>query len=71
MFKDVGVIFIFFGLLLLIIGLLFYLLGHTGFRMPFDIVIKGKNFVFYFPIGTSILISILLTIILSFIFKSK
>jgi len=71
MFKDLGVIFIFFGLLLLMIGALFYLLGHTGFRMPFDIVIKGKNSAFYFPLGISLLISILLTLILSFIFKSK
>jgi len=36
-------------------------------RLPGDIVIKRKNFVFYFPLMTSILISVILTIILSLI----
>lgn len=71
MLKEIGVIFILFGLVLLFVGALFYFIGHAGFKMPFDIVVRGKNFVFYFPLGTSILISIILTIILSLIFKSK
>ncbi|MDD3641640.1 MAG: DUF2905 family protein, partial [Atribacterota bacterium] len=35
-----------------------------NFRLPGDILIKGKNYVFYFPLGWCILISILLTILL-------
>ena len=33
-------------------------------RLPGDIVVRGKHTVFYFPIVTSILLSILLTLIL-------
>lgn len=34
-------------------------------RLPGDIVIKRKNFTFYFPLATSVLLSIILTILLS------
>ena len=33
-------------------------------RLPGDIVIRGKNSVFYFPVMTSILLSVLLSLIL-------
>lgn len=32
-------------------------------RLPGDIVIRKKNFTFYFPLATSIVISLLITII--------
>ena len=32
-------------------------------RLPGDIVYRGKNFVFYFPLVTSLLLSILLTLV--------
>ncbi len=31
-------------------------------RLPGDIVIRGKNSVFYFPLATSLLLSVLLTL---------
>ncbi|WP_330873341.1 DUF2905 domain-containing protein [Dissulfurimicrobium hydrothermale] len=34
-------------------------------RLPGDIVIRRENFIFYFPLATSIIISIILTIIFS------
>ena len=71
MMKDMGAMFIIIGVIFIITGVLFYLIGHIGFKMPFDIVIRGKNFVFYFPVGTSILISIILTLLLSLLFRSK
>ena len=46
--------------LVITIGSRFLPLG----RMPGDIVIRRANFTFYFPIVTSILLSILLTLIL-------
>lgn len=65
-----------FGKILLIIGLIiagigsFILLGGKipwiG-QLPGDFYYKGKNFTFYFPLATSIIISIILTIILMFI----
>jgi len=33
-------------------------------RLPGDIVIRGKNSVFYFPLATSILLSVLLTLVM-------
>ena len=43
------------------------LLGRTGLplgRLPGDIVYRGKNTTFYFPLATSIVLSVLLSIIL-------
>jgi len=52
------------GVFIILVGL-FLLLGEkipwVG-RLPGDIIIRRKNFTFYFPIVTSILISIILTL---------
>jgi hypothetical protein len=57
--------FIFIGIIFILIGLVLYLFKDFPlFHLPGDIVIKRENFVFYFPITSSILISV----ILSFIF---
>ncbi len=71
MSKELALLLIFIGSVLVLLGGLLLLSAHTGFRMPFDMVIRGKNYTVYFPLGTSILISIVLTIVLSIIFKSK
>lgn len=64
-----GKILIFLGILLILLGLLFPLLQKIGFgRLPGDIFFKGKNFTFYFPITSSIIISILLSFILGLVF---
>ena len=53
------------GGLLFVVGLAFTLLGRTGLgRLPGDIVIQRWNFSFYFPIVTSILLSLILSGIL-------
>lgn len=55
------------GLLLIILGGVAYLLGRVGIfpgRLPGDIAWHRKNVSVYFPLGTSILISLLLTLIL-------
>ncbi|MBI2884346.1 MAG: DUF2905 domain-containing protein [Candidatus Methylomirabilis oxyfera] len=58
---------ILFGLVLAAIGGLLLFIGKIPFigRLPGDIYIQRKNFSFYFPLTTSILLSILLTILLS------
>lgn len=38
-------------------------------RLPGDVKIERGNFVFYFPVATSIVLSIILTILLNIIFK--
>ncbi|MDA0193473.1 MAG: DUF2905 domain-containing protein [Bacteroidetes bacterium] len=40
-------------------------------RLPGDIVIRKENFTFYFPIVTSILLSLLLTLVFYLINKIK
>ncbi|HEX68501.1 MAG TPA: DUF2905 domain-containing protein, partial [bacterium] len=38
-------------------------------KLPGDILIKKKNFTFYFPLATCLILSILLTLILNLIFR--
>ena len=58
---------ILFGLVLAGIGGLLLFIGKVPFigRLPGDLYIQRKNFSFYFPLTTSILLSILLTILFS------
>jgi hypothetical protein len=52
------------GLLLLVVGGAMLLLGKSGLplgRLPGDISYRGKNFSFYFPLATSILLSLVLS----------
>jgi hypothetical protein len=53
------------GLVLVALGLLWPLLSKLGLgRLPGDIVITRGSFRFYFPIVTSLVVSIVLTLIL-------
>jgi hypothetical protein len=64
--ADVGRIIVVLGLFLILIGGVVMLLGRTGLplgRLPGDIVYKGKNTIFYFPLATSILLSIVLSLV--------
>ncbi|PTL34856.1 hypothetical protein CLG94_12745 [Candidatus Methylomirabilis limnetica] len=58
---------ILFGLILAVVGGLILFVGKVPFigRLPGDIYIQRKNFSFYFPLTTSILLSVLLTILFS------
>jgi hypothetical protein len=61
----VGRTLIFIGLALVVLGLLVSLgekLPIRFGRLPGDIVMRGKNSVFYFPIVTSLLLSALLSL---------
>jgi len=63
----VGRTLILIGLALVVLGLLVSLgekLPIRFGRLPGDIVVRGKNSVFYFPIVTSLLLSVALTVIL-------
>ncbi len=63
--SDLARFFIIIGVILVVVGLALLLLPKIpGLgRLPGDIVIKRENFTFYFPLGTSILISIILSLI--------
>jgi hypothetical protein len=54
-----------FGIVLVVIGLLWPLISKMGIgRLPGDLAFGGENFRVYIPITTSILISIALTLVL-------
>jgi Protein of unknown function (DUF2905) len=64
---DPGKTLVSLGGLLVIIGIAFILLGRTHIplgRLPGDIIYRGKNSTFYFPLATSILVSVVLSILL-------
>lgn len=72
--ADLGRVLIFAGVILLAAGLLFTLLGKTNLplgQLPGDIIYRGKNTTFYFPLATSILLSVVLSVLLYFFGKLR
>jgi hypothetical protein len=65
-FPGIGKILLIIGLVIAGIGVLILLGGKMPWlgKLPGDFYYKGKNFTFYFPLATSIIISIILTVIL-------
>jgi hypothetical protein len=64
--NELGKMLLGLGLLLCVLGAVLLLAGRTGLplgRLPGDIAYKGKHVSVYFPLGTSILISIVLSVI--------
>ena len=64
---DLGKAFLGLGLLIALVGVLLLLAGRFGLplgRLPGDFAYKSKHVSVFFPLGTSILISILLSLIL-------
>ncbi|WP_254165117.1 DUF2905 domain-containing protein [Chryseosolibacter histidini] len=61
------------GIILLLLGLIIQFSGKIPFlgRLPGDIRIEGKNYQFYFPLASSILISILISLVLLLINKAR
>jgi len=66
---TLGKILIAFGLLIVLAGVVLMLGGRVPWigRLPGDIHIQRGNFTFYFPLATSLLLSIVLTLILYFL----
>ncbi len=72
--SELGKILIFVGGALLVIGVIILLLGRTNLplgRLPGDILYRGKHTTFYFPLATSIVISIVLSVVLYVIGRLK
>ena len=65
--ADFGKLLMFLGAILLVAGLVFFFLGKTNLplgKLPGDIVYRGKNTTVYFPLVTSILLSVVLTAVM-------
>jgi phosphatidylglycerophosphate synthase len=67
--NFLGKYLIVFGMILIILGLIFTLAPKLPFlgQLPGDIYIKRRNYSLYFPLATCIIISIIITIILNLI----
>jgi hypothetical protein len=71
--ADAGKVLIGVGVLLVIVGGLFVLWGSLGDkapplgRLPGDIHVQRGNWSFYFPLTTSILVSVVLTLLFTFL----
>jgi Protein of unknown function (DUF2905) len=65
--TDIGKMLILFGVVLVVVGLGLLGLGRTNLplgRLPGDIVYRGKNTTVYFPLVTSLVLSVVLSIAL-------
>lgn len=65
---------LFFGVVLVAIGLVLILFGRTNLpigRLPGDILYRGKHTTFYFPLATSILLSVVLSVLFYFIARFR
>ena len=71
---DLGKILIGFGIVVVVLGGILWLAGHfTGKvpwlgRLPGDIYVEREHWKLYVPLGTSILISIVVSIVLTLLF---
>jgi hypothetical protein len=71
---DLGKILLVFGGILVAAGLVLMLLGRTSLplgRLPGDFLFRGKNTTFYFPLATSILLSVVLSAVLYLVGKFR
>lgn len=64
--TGLGKALIVFGLLIAAVGVLLTFAGRIPWlgRLPGDIYIKRDNFTFYFPLATSIILSVVISLIL-------
>lgn len=65
MMPAVGKMLIILGVIIILAGVLLLLANKIPFigRLPGDILVKRENFTFYFPLTTSIIISLVLSLI--------
>ena len=65
--PDIGRALIVAGVVLIVLGLLLGVAGRVPWigRLPGDLVIRSGNFTLYFPLATSILLSLVLTLLFS------
>lgn len=64
--TDLGKLLLALGVMIILVGALLLLAGRFNLplgKLPGDIVYRGKNSVFYFPLTTCIIISVVLSLL--------
>jgi len=72
--TDLGKTLVFIGGLIAAAGVVLMLLGKTNLplgRLPGDILYRGKHTTFYFPVATSIVVSVVLSLVLYFLGRMR
>jgi hypothetical protein len=65
--TDIGKMLVVLGVVVIVAGAVLMLAGRAHVplgRLPGDIVYRGKNTTFYFPLATSIIVSVVLSLVL-------
>jgi len=65
--SDLGKFLVLAGAIAIVAGVVLMLLGRTNIpvgRLPGDVIYRGKNTTFYFPLATSILVSVVLSVVM-------
>jgi len=63
--EGLGKTLIFIGIVLVVFGVIFLLSGKIPWlgRLPGDITIERERFIFYFPLATCLLVSVLISLV--------
>lgn len=72
--TEIGKMIVGLGLLIVVVGLVVMLAGKAHVpvgRLPGDILYRGKHTTFYFPLATSILLSVVLSLLLYLIARIR
>jgi ribose/xylose/arabinose/galactoside ABC-type transport system permease subunit len=72
--TEIGKMIVGLGLLVVVLGLVLMVAGRTHLpigRLPGDILYRGKHTTFYFPLATSIVISVVLSMVLYLIARIR
>ena len=72
--ADLGKLLVFAGAAILLAGVVVLAAGRAHLpigRLPGDIVYRGKNTTFYFPVATSILLSVVLSLLLYLVARAR
>lgn len=67
--MEIGKLLITIGIIFIIVGVAFVVFKGNFPRLPGDILIRRDGFTFYFPVVTSIVVSIVLSVIFYFLRK--
>jgi hypothetical protein len=65
--TEIGKLLLGLGLVIVAAGLVLLMLGKTNLpigRLPGDILYRGKHTTFYFPLATSIVVSVVVSVVL-------